>query len=343
MVFRRVALGAVLLVVAAGAGCHRGSGAAVIMKRPGWSFDRYQRLLVTPARASRPAFAPQAGALADYLTDLLARNGQFRVQSHADLRDVVALQDLSRLTDAVDEGTALSPGKLEIADAVVVAKVIDVRPTDKKFGRRRMRPAQTAGGRIVMVEEVVPAFTRSVELEGSIHVTDPATGKILISHTARKIAERTTEGRPPAVSMHELERAALRALAAELYAAVAPTPVRVKFDGDMLFVATGYYDGRYERTSKLPRDSGEFLLVVLGLPEACEGNEFRVTITAREGREDLFARDFAWAGDTGPGGVSFRVATGSLAASGAVEFVVKLYSVGSPEPVLIREFSLREN
>lgn len=330
-------------------GC--GGGSAVVLRRPDWPYQHYERLAVVAARPSDPSAAGDARLLADRLTTLLAQSGAFTVLSRAELRAVFAEQDLSRLADAVDEGTALPEGQLEIAQALVVPKItrhelIAHRETRRipryvydRHGRRvldrRGRPVQSGW-------ETINFFTHAAQVGATVRVVDAVTGEILLSHSTAPIrAEKTTRGRPPSVTPEELAESAVQQLAVDFFKRIAPTRMKVKLDKDMLILATDYFDGKYdELKSPSPRMS-EFLLVVRDLPAACDRNDFRVALATEDGRHNLWEEEFTWSGTAGRRGFAYAVPVPLLVESGAEKFVAKLYSAGSEEPVLKRNFKLK--
>ncbi len=353
MMKRRLA--AVGLLISAGwlAGCGgSSSGKATMVRRPQWAYERYERIGVLAGRAVPREAVDDAVLLTDRLTTLLTQNGTFTVLSRSDLQDVMTEQDLSLLADAVDQGTALPQGKIKIAQAVITATITDYHLISEKEKRtipryaldKRGRRLLSRRGRPIKVgEDVVWIYKHGAAVEGSIRVSDAATGEVLFSHTAR-IQPKSKKGRnrPPSMSPEDIARVAVAELAVDFYKRVAPVRMEVDFDKDMLIVATDYYDGRYEKTKKLPRTLPEFLLVIRELEPECERNNFRVTITAKEGRQNLFEEEFVWSGNLGPEGQSYVVPMGALTQTGSDEFVAKLYSVGNPEPVIKRKFKLEE-
>jgi hypothetical protein len=341
----------ILLFAAALGGCHRG-GTAAVTQFPQWEFEHYQRVAVLPGRATTPQGASGAGLLTDRLTTLLTQNGAFKVLSRTELEQVFAEQDLSRLADAVDEGTALPEGKLEIAQALVATKITDykliaerteqVLPVYARDRRGRML-LDRAGRPIRAGEQHVWTYRHGAEVEGSVRVIDAATGRILISHSARIAPKpKTAQNRPPKQSPEELATEAVRELAVECYKAIAPTQTKVKLKSDMLLVATEYFDGKYATPKRLSRELTDFLVVVHGLPEDCERNNFRVAIAEVDGRDNLFEQQFTWSGSAGTEGVSYRVPLETLTKTGTEKFELKLYSGRSPEPILRREFELEK-
>jgi hypothetical protein len=350
MMNRRAVLGGLLLVaLASWSGCG-GGGATYVTQFPRWDFEQYKRIAVLPGRATTPQGAREAGVLTDRLTTALAQSGAFTVLSRSDMQAVFKEQDLSRLEDAIDTDTALPEGKIEIAQALVAAKITDYKLIAERSqqsipiyarDRRGNVVIDRFGRPIITGEDVVMIYKTGAEVEGSVRVIDAATGKVLLSHSARVAPRpRTSRNQPPSKSPEEMASEAVRELSIEFAKAVAPTRIKVKLKGDMLIVATEYFDGKYKTEKKLPRSMAEFLLVVRDLPEECDRNNFRVAIAELDGRENLFAQEFVWSGSSGPEGMSFHVPTEKLAGIGGEKFVAKLYSVGNPEPILKREFSL---
>jgi hypothetical protein len=346
--WRAAAVG--VLALAAGlTGCG-GGRATYVTQVPQWNYQVYKRIAVLPPKVPDPRAAREAELLTDRLTTLLTGNGAFTVLSRSELKDVFKEQDLSKLVDAASEDQALPEGKIEIAQALVAAKITDYKLIADKEERsrpvyqtdRRGRVLLDRGGRpIVAGEEVVTIYRHGAEVEGSVRVIDAATGKILLSHSARVAPKpRTGYNRPPRETPEELAGDAMQELAVEFYKQVAPTRTKVKLKGDMLIVATEYYDGRYSDTKSLPTSCADFLLVVRDLPPECDRNQFRVTITEEEGRVNLFEQEFVWSGSAGAEGVCYKVPLEALTKTGGDRFVAKLYSGGDPEPILTRGFKL---
>ncbi len=344
-----IVAGALFLAIAL-AGCGGGGGrGAVVTQLPQWDFKHYERLAVLPARAADPRAAGAAERLTDRLTTLLSDNGQFSILSRAELQDVFREQDLSKLADAADEGTALPENQVAVAQALVAVKITAFKLIAQKEDRSRPVYATDRRGRylldrtgrpIIAGEEVATLYRHGAEVEGSVRVIDAATGKILLSHSAR-VAPRPRESynQPPRERPEDMADAGVQELAVEFYKQIAPTETRVKFKGDMLIVATEYFDGRYDDRKLLPASLPGFLLVVRDLPRECDRNEFRVAIAEEEGRENLFEQTFVWSGTSGPEGVAFKIPMEALTKTGRDRFVAKLYS-RAPEPVITRKFKL---
>jgi len=349
---RRHAAGCGLLLVLSGlVGCEpSGSGKGMVTYRPDWEYERYERIAVLPGRATTPHAAHDAEVLADRLTTLLTQGHQFSVLSRAEMQQVFAEQDLSKLADAIDEGTAVPEGKISVAQALVAVRITDYKliadreqQTMPRYAvdRRGNRLLDRSGRPIIAGEETFYIYRSGAEVEGTVRVIDAATGKILVSHSARVAPRpRISRNAPSGVTPEQMAGEAVRELAVEFFKAIAPTQVRVKFKSDMLLVATDYYDGHYRDAKKVPRTMSEFILAVRNLPEECDRNKFRVVVAEPEGRKDLFEQEFVWSGSSGPEGLSYKIPLDTLTATGAEKFVAKLYSAGNPEPLLQRSFSL---
>jgi len=338
---KHAVLGGWLLAAAMTAGCGGRGGVVELTQFPRWDFQQYQRLAVVPAGAADPRALADARVLTDRLTTLLAQNGAFTVLSRGELEAVMREQDLSRLADAADESTPLPEGRIEIAQALVAAKITDYRLIAERAEETVPIFAVDRRGRLVQLgEETVPVYRHGAVVEASVRVVDATTGKILMSHTARVAPKpRSARGQPPRVRPEDIARQAAADLAAEFYKEIAPTRIRVKLKSDMLIVATEYFDGQYYRPKIVPRDRADFLLVVRELPEAAEGNRFKAAVSVKEGRGNLWeSAEFVWTSAAGPQGTALTVPTAPLRETGATEFTAKLYSVGNPRPVLERDF-----
>lgn len=350
MMTRRAAWCGLLLAALAGwTGCGRG-GATYVTQFPRWDFEQYKRLAVLPGRASTPQGAREAGVLTDQLTTGLTQSGAFTILSRADMKSVFAEQDLSRLEDAIDANTALPEGKIEIAQALVAARITEYKliadRTQQAFpiyarDRRGAILIDRFGRPIIVGEDVVTVYRHGAEVEGSVRVIDAATGKVLLSHSARIAPRpRTARNQPPSQMPEQIAADAVHELAVEFVKVISPTRLKVKLKADMLIVATAYFDGKYTTEKKLPRNLNEFLIAVRDLPDECDRNNFRVAVAEVDGQQNLFEQEFVWSGSSGAEGMSFRVPTEALTKAGGEKFVAKLYSVGNPEPILKRDFSL---
>jgi hypothetical protein len=348
---RRWLTAAALLAVVCVAGCNRG-GNAYVTQFPRWEYEHYQRLAVLPGRALTPQAARDAGALSERLTTLLTENRTFEILSRSDMEQVMKEQDLSLIAGAIDEGTALPAGQIKIAQALIATKITDYKLISDKQRQSipvyaydpRGRVLRDRYGRPMLAgEEVVWVYTSGAEVEGTVHVIDAATGKVLASHTARlRPKPVTARNGPPGQTPEQIASAAARELAVEFYKVIAPTRTRVKLKGDMLVVATAYFDGKYETPKRLPHGLDTFIVAVRELPEQCDRNNFRIAIAAQDGRENLWEEEFVWPGGAGAEGLSFRVPLDKLTTAGGAKFVAKLYSGREPEPILRREFAIEE-
>jgi hypothetical protein len=333
------------------AGC--GGGKTYVTRHPQWEYEQYQRVAVVPAKPSDPRAQEQAKLLADRLTTLLADTQTFHVLSRSEMQAVFAEQDLSNMADAIEEGTALPAGKIEIAQALIVPKItvynLLADRSEQKVPIYRLGPdgfpLRDRAGRVLppIGEESHFVYRSGAELEGSVRVVDAATGRILFSHsTAVKSRIRTAHDRPPKESPEQLAGEAIAELALDFAKQVAPTRMKVDLKSSMLILARDFFDGKYDEIKKVSRAAQDFLLVVRDLPPTADRNDFRVAIAEENGRENLFEQEFTWSASSGKQGVSFPVPVEKLAAAGGTKFVAKLYSAGDPEPKLQRTFALEQ-
>ena len=345
---RRFWLVVALLLIAAG-GCSKRRSAPIV-QHPEWSYDDYQRIAVLPFKASRrEAFEPARQA--EYrLVDLLAGNGAFQVSARGDYRDIVTEQDLSRLADVADPSTILPEGMLEIAQALVIGSITECDLIVERIPRRIARHARDRKGRVLRDRRGRPIivgydefieYRHKARVGGNVRVVDAATGRLLFSHSVPAIEnDDFRRGSPPGASPEDLAVAAAQEIATEFYRKIAPQRVMVKLDGDCLLVATDYYEGRYDNSSKLPRTLDEFLLVARGLPSACDRNNFRMAISPKDEHTYLVDHAFTWSPNLGPRGEAIGVPMSALTVTGAEEFTAKLFAAGNAEPIIERDFKL---
>jgi hypothetical protein len=350
MPLRTPALAAVLLSGALLAGC--GGKTAYVTRHPNWNYEAYERIAVTPATVNQREAEADGMRLTDQLTVLLSQNGAFDVLSRSEMNQVFAEQDLAALAEAIDEGTAIPSGQLQIAQALVVPALTayrliadrqDQQVPVYRVDRKGRVMLDRRGKPIIEGYQTVSTFIHGAEVEGSVKVIDPATGRILLSHAAQPIrATQKARNRPPRQSPEQLASAAVRELATDFYKTIAPTRIKVKIDEDMLVLATAYFDGRYDTLKEVPRGMESFLLVVRDLPDECQRNEFRVAIAPKDVHRNLMEESFVWSANFGNEGVVFDIPVALLLDAGGEEFVAKLYGGNDPEPILEREFSLGE-
>ncbi len=338
------------VALAALSGCGGGgkSRKAVITNRPQWDFERYERIAVLPGRASTPDGAAVAQRLADQLETRLANGGQFKVLNRSELQQVFMEQDLSRLADSIDEGSAIPEGRIEVAQAVVAVRLTDYRPKKQRIEEEHPVFRQDPRGRMLLDRSGRPivagvqreyVYVHGAEVEARLRVIDAATGKILVSDTIRpEPEEERRRGRPPEESPEELAARMCEGIAAKFFQKISPTQVRVDLKTSMLIVATGYFDGRFDEAKRISPDAGELLIAVAGLPQACDGNDFLVAVSAEAGRENIYEKGFTWTRGIGREGLQFRIPLDTLLAKGGERFVAKLYAKGDPEPKLVKPF-----
>jgi hypothetical protein len=337
----------VLALAAAGCGGSR-SEDAVVVNRPAWPYEEYRRLAVLPGRAVNPEGARFSGLLSEQLEAMLSGSGAFEVLTRTRLREVFAEQDLSKLADDIDAGTTLPDGQIRIAQAIVSLRLTDFRLIRERvpevrpvFARdpRGVVLLDRFGRPIVVGERREWIFRHGCEAEASVRVIDAATSQILFSHAIRAPGQsQSSRGGPPRQSPEDMAAAAMRNIAAAAYRKIAPTRVRVEFKSDMLLIASDYFDGRYREAKRIRPDSDDFIIAVRELPEVCDGNAFRVAVSAEGGRENLAEQEFLWGPGVPPEGVQLRVPTDLLVKAGGERFVAKLYSVGDPAPKLEKSF-----
>lgn len=349
-------LGLIALSLAGCSGRSGGSERTHLTRHPDWDYQRYPRVALVPMRASadivrQPGIAEAAAAAADVLRDELSATHAFQVQDRSLLKDVLTEQDLSRLADVADPSTIIPAGKIQAAQAIIVPSitVYDLKATREQFERpiylrdrygRLVFDART-GHPVVVRVEVIPKFRHEAHVAGAVRVIDTTTGTTVFAYTSPPISfDSSATGAPPRLRPEDLAARAARELAIDLAKRLAPQEVRVKLDSDMLIVARDYYDGRYENARKLPLGLEEFVVAVIGLPRACDRNDFRVTVVPRGGRTEVFHAEFVWSANDAERGRQFRVPTKPLRENGAAEFTVKLYSGRDEAPLLTRDVAL---
>lgn len=347
---RRLRALALLLLLAAW-GCGGGSKSTYIMQYPQWDWEQYERIAVLPfSFPEGQAGADEAARQAtDTLADLLATNGKFTILERDAFAEVLTEQDLSQLADLADPSTVLPPGKVQIAQALVVGKITDFKTDVQRQQRRYPVYARDSKGRVlrdrrgrrvVAREEVVQVYRHEGTVAGSVRVIDAATLKVVFAHRVSPVTrDETQRGAPPRITPQELAVEAAKELAGECYARVAPIQIRVKLSSRSLLVALDYYDGEYDKTKKISTGLDSFLLVVRELPPECNRNPFRVAI-APEGGRNIFEEEFVWSSDNAARGKSWQIPVELLKSTGAEKFVAKLYGGASEEPILDREFEL---
>jgi hypothetical protein len=336
------ALSFVLLLAAWG--CGGGGKSTYITQYPQWDWEEYERIAVVPfSFPAGEAGADEAARQATHtLEDMLAANGNFTILERDALAKVLTEQDLSQLADLADPSTILPPGKVQIAQALVVGKITDLK-TDVRREQKRI-PVVVPGRRgrkAVVREEVVTVFRHEGTVAGGVRVIDAATARSLFAYSAQPITrEEVHRGSPPSISPQELAAEAARELAAECYARIAPINIKVKLSGSSLLVALDYYDGEYDKTKEISTELDNFLLVVRELAPECNRNPFRVAIAPQGGR-NIFEEEFVWSSENAVRGKSWTVPVELLRTAGAEKFVAKLYSGNGEQPILDREFELK--
>jgi hypothetical protein len=335
------------------AGCAKRRSANIV-SHPEWQYESYRRIAVLPFQvpADKPEAAEAARQAEFYFVDLLTQSGAFHVATRSDLAAVMTEQDLARLAGVSDPGTAMPEGMVEVAQALVIGRITQYDLAREQHERRVPRYAKDRRGRVirdragrpvVVGEDVYTEYRHIARLAGNVRVIDAATGHVLVSYTTQPIEKDDSQwNSPPGSSPEDLAEDVALEVAAALNKAVAPIEVSVKLDGDCLIVATGYYEGRYEETSKVPTNVAEILLVARDLPKPCDRNDFRLAISPKDGTEYLVEHEFTWSPSLGKRGVAVAVPVADLVAAGGEKFVAKLFSIGNEAPIIEREFKLVE-
>lgn len=339
------------LLPAAGCSGSGGSERTFITRYPRWEFQKYQRIAVLPFATEDPRAAEAARQAFYELEHLLAANGKFTVVSRSELAAVLEEQDFSRLADVVDPSTVIPAGRIQAVQAIIVGKLTTVDTKAEKLVQRIPVYVRDNKGRIVRDrrtglplvggENVREVFVHGARVAGTIRVIDTATSQIIFSYSAPPIEREDSQvGAPPRTTPEELAVDAARELATDCYTNVAPIQTEVKLKSKMLVIALGYYDGRYDETSKIPANVEQFMIAVRELPRECDRNPFRLTVTQEDGRENLFDANFVWSSANPVRGQQFNVPLEPLRRSGASRFVAKLYSGQDEVPILTRDFKI---
>ena len=346
---RKTMLVLVLVLLVCSGSCTKRRNANIV-HYPDWQYQDYQRIAVLPFQTTNPQAREAARQAELHLLDQLTNNGSFHVASRSDLAAIMNEQDLSRLAGVADPATALPEGMVQVAQALVVGTISECDLKREHAERRMPRYARDRRGLIirgpnglpvVTGEDVAVEYRNFARLGGNVRVIDSVTGRVLLSHTVPALEKDDRQwNNPPRATPEELAVDVARELATEFCRHIAPQSVEVKLSGDCLIVAAEYYEGKYDELSKVPTNLPEILLVARDLPKPCDRNQFRLAISPKDGREYLVEHEFTWSPSMGHRGEAVSVPVSKLTAAGGDQFVAKLFSVGSEQPILQREFSL---
>ena len=197
-------------------GCGGGSKRTYPTRFPNWNWEAYERIAVVPYRypPGKKGARPAAQQATYVLEDLLAANGNFTVLERGALKDVLTEQDLSQLADVADPSTVVPPGKVQIAQALVVGKITDFDLKAERVEKRRPIFAKDRKGRIrrdrhgrpiVVREEIIPFFRHAATVGGSVRVIDAGTGRVVFTHRVPPITyDDAQRGYPPRATPEEL-------------------------------------------------------------------------------------------------------------------------------------------
>lgn len=325
----------------------------VITRHPAWSYENYRRVAVVPFGVSSRDAIPAADRVGDRVVHLLSRNGAFTVFSRGDLQAVLTEEDLSHLSDGSDPATAIPAGRVQTADALVVGRVTEFALVRERVDRRVPRPLVDAHGHsvrdrygrpVILSEELVPIFRHEARVAASVRVVNAATGEVLFSQECGPIVvQDEAEGGPPRRSAESLADEAADRLASEICASLSPLSLTVKLHSDSLIVASGFFDGKYDKIDKVQASSGRFLVVVRELPAECDRNRFRIAVALDDAKQNAIERDFVYEHNDGPRGVEIEIPVAELlplVKDRKAKFYVKLYNGRDTKPLLDRSFKL---
>jgi hypothetical protein len=325
---------------------------ANIVRYPEWQFQDYHRIAVLTFQINQPPAAEAARQAELALIDDLAGNGAFEVLTRTDLKDVLTEQDLARLADVADPATAMPEGKIQVAQALIIARITDFDLRQEQAERRRPRYARDRAGRVVVDragrpivtgEDVFVEYRHVARLGGNVRVIDSATGRLLLSESVPPLEKDDAQwNAPPRATPEELAVDLAKELATEFYRRIAPQQISLKLDGDCLILAAGYYEGRYDELKNVPTNLPEILLVARDLPKECDRNQFRLAISPADERGYLVEHEFTWSPAQGRRGEAVPVPMEKLTSAGGEKFVAKLFAVGNEQPILQREFKLEQ-
>lgn len=341
---RLLCLALVLGAVLGATGC--ASRSAYVTLHPGWPYEDYRVLAVVPDRPADPAAEQHGAILADRLSSLLARSDVFTVREPSEPVHVWIDPDPSQ----PGADPAVLQGRQLVVPAVVVPRITDF----KLVAERTVRVApiyatdpygrllvDRYGRRIIVGERRTPIYRHGAEVEATLRIVDTATGHVLLSHTARVPMETDSErGRPPERLPEDLATEAVSRLALRFFKLMTPQRVKVELKEKMLFAAVDYFDGRYATAKRIDPSWDKFLLVVRGLPEACEQNEFRLALAGAGERRNVFEQPFTWLREYEQDGYAATVPGAVLRGLPGSDVIAKLYVAGQPEPILERKLPI---
>lgn len=333
-------LGAALLAT----GCS--SRSAYVTLHPGWPYQDYRVLAVVPGRPADPAAEHHGEILADRLSSLLERSHVFTVREPSEQVHVWIDPDPGQPggDPAVIEGQQL------VVPAVVVPRITDFKLIAERT--ERVVPIYATdpyghllvdryGRRIIIGERHTPIYRHGAEVEATLRVVDTATGHVLLSQTARVPMETDSErGRPPERTPEDLATEAVNRLAMRFFKQMTPQRVKVDLKEKMLFVAADYFDGRYATAKKIDPSWDKFLLVVRGLPEECDQNEFRLALAGEGDHRNAFEQPFTWLAEYEKDGYAATVPGDALRGLHGANVIAKLYVAGQAEPILERKLPI---
>lgn len=338
-----MALGSIL------AGCGGGTANRRISVTvyPKWNkFRLIERIAVMPF-ANQTKTNPNAGQImSDKLAALLAQNGTYKeVLDRSELAKIMGEQALSRFSD-FNENTRIPEGLLKAAQVLVVGSVSEfqvVTKTETRVGQRPEYYRDRYGNTMMRtVPYQYPWSSVYATVAATVRVVDTATGTTLWGSDTISSGSIGDEGQSVSITPAEARDKAANIVAKKMLREIAAVQIEIKPRGQVIYTASGYFDGEYQKKDRFTPEDQKIMVVVNLGPNAQDArdNAFKVAIAPAKELRNAAEADLVWTGQSDRQAVEFDLRKVLEAGGGFGAYKAKVYA--GPKPFAEFDFSIME-
>ncbi|MCP4375252.1 MAG: hypothetical protein GY794_03605 [bacterium] len=295
-------------------------------------------IAVTPFR-SETRMRHMGAQIASDLASLLSINGSYTVHDRGALRAYLNERELQQAFSSDREVASSAMVKIGKVQALLTGTVTAcnwprTRSESRVISQRFYNPNGTSYTRPVRQR----FYTNEAEIRVNASLLRITPNGPQVIHSCPVVGYAKSEGVAPSLSRDGCLSSARNQVVQQLLEnfAVVRKMIKVK-PSETFFTATGQpYAGKWPKSKKFSASSGQNIIIVLKLPPQCDRNRFRITVSRKEGRSDLFSHEVRWTKALSmQGGLQLKLSPSDLASKGGGrgEYIIRLFS-GQAEAAL---------